>query len=105
MHRRQLDENAGMLFLFALPQGARNGFWMKNTLIPLQIAYMRWEDERTFKVVAVRDMAPCLTDPCTVYSPGAGYNAALEVNEGWFDRHGVSKGSVGEAEGELPTPT
>jgi uncharacterized membrane protein (UPF0127 family) len=103
MHREDLDPDAGMLFLFARPSDG--GFWMKNTLIPLSIAYMRREGERSFEVVNVLDMEPCRKDPCRAYDPGVAYDAALEVNQGWFERHGVSKGSVAQAEGELPTPT
>jgi uncharacterized membrane protein (UPF0127 family) len=103
MHRPELDEDAGMLFLFSMR--SRGGFWMKNTLIPLSIAYLSWEGERSFEVVSIMDMEPCRKDPCPSYNPGVAYDAALEVNQGWFERHDVSKGSTAQAQGTLPTPT
>jgi len=101
MHREELDPDAGMIFLFDMPRDG--GFWMKNTLLPLSIAYMRWEGEGSFEVLAVMDMEPCRSDPCRSYDPGVPYDAALEVNQGWFDRHGVTKGSAAQTEGDLPT--
>jgi uncharacterized membrane protein (UPF0127 family) len=103
MHRPELDPDAGMLFLFAMP--SRGGFWMKNTLIPLSIAYMSREGESSFEVVSIMDMEPCRKDPCPGYNPGVPYDAALEVNQGWFERHDIAKGSTAQAEGILPTPT
>lgn len=102
MDRESLEADAGMLFLFAEPN--TSGFWMKNTLIPLSIAFMRRDGDR-FEVVAVLDMQPCEQDPCRIYEPGATYDAALEVNLGWFGDHGVEVGAVGEVQGELPTPS
>lgn len=103
MHREELDTDAGMLFLFAEPSSG--GFWMKNTLIPLSIAYMSWEGDQDLRVLAVLDMEPCTADPCPGYPPGMSYDAALEVNQGWFDRNGVIPGDVAEVEGELPNPS
>ena len=102
MHRTELADDAGMLFLFPRPDSG--GFWMKNTLIPLQIAYMRKTGPGTYEVLALRDMVPCTEDPCMVYDPGVPYDAALEVNEGWFDRHDVVPGSAAVTEGGLPDP-
>jgi hypothetical protein len=92
MHRTHLDENAGMIFLF--PAAQRGGFWMKDTLIPLSIAYMSRRGPRRFVVVALRDMVPCRLKPCPVYDPMRSYDAALEVNLGWFAVHGVSRGAL-----------
>ena len=107
MHRRSLGRDAGMLFLFAAPH--RGGFWMKNTLIPLSIAYMTREGAR-FKVEAILDMEPCIADPCQIYTPGVPWVGALEVNQGFFTEHGVKVGPwrlqhvVGEwSYGEHPT--
>lgn len=102
MRRTKLGADAGMLFLFPAPDSG--GFWMRNTLIPLQIAFMRRPTHDTFEVLALRDMVPCKKDPCTVYDPGLSYDAALEVNEGWFDAHAIREGSVARVEGTLPTP-
>ena len=73
MNRRTLASNAGMLFLF--PQDVALGFWMKNTLIPLDIAFI--DNER---IVEIRSMVPCREDPCPLTTPSSAYDAALEVN-------------------------
>jgi uncharacterized membrane protein (UPF0127 family) len=90
MGRRELGADEGMLFVF--PRAQRTGFWMKNTLIPLSIAYM----DRTrdgLEVVAIKEMTPCRAVPCPTYPPGASYEAALEMNAGWFERHGIEVGA------------
>jgi uncharacterized membrane protein (UPF0127 family) len=69
-----LPEEVGMLFLFG--ERRSGGFWMKDTLVPLDIAYIA-----DGEVVAVLQMAPCEADPCEVYDPGEPYDAALEVNQ------------------------
>ncbi len=108
MHRRRLGTDAGMLFLFAAPESSP--FWMWNTLVPLSIAYLRWVD-KAFEVVDLKHMTPCRRskqqcgDASRNYSPGTSYDAALEVNRGWFKRHGVSIGDAAQAEGALPTPS
>lgn len=76
MHRPSLPADAGMLFVY--PDDTDGGFWMKNTLIPLTIAFATADGE----IVAVLDMEPCEADPCPTYRPGASYRMALEVNAG-----------------------
>lgn len=93
MNRTSLANDAGMVFLFDRP--TNGGFWMKDTLIPLSIAF--W-DERG-RIVAILDMEPCREDPCPVYEPGATYVGALEVNQGFFDRQGVDLGDLVGLEG------
>jgi uncharacterized membrane protein (UPF0127 family) len=86
MGREQLDEDAGMVFLNSSP--VETAFWMKNTLIPLSVAF--WgEDRRIFRI---RDMVPCREDPCPLYEPGGPWIGALEVNRGFFEDHGVEVG-------------
>jgi hypothetical protein len=94
MGRRELGADDGMLFVF--PKQQFTGFWMKNTLIPLSIAYMKRTGERPgpMEVVAIKEMTPCEADPCPPYPPGAGYDMALEMNAGWFERHGIEPGDV-----------
>ena len=88
MERVALPRNAGMIFLF---EGeTEGGFWMKNTLIPLSIAF--FDDGGA--IVRILDMEPCKADPCPVYDPGVGYHGALEVNRGMFRTWGVSRGDV-----------
>ena len=98
MHREELPAGAGMVFRF--PAERDGGFWMKNTLIPLSIAYF---DERG-EIVAVLDMEPCTADPCPSYDPGVGYSGALEVNRGFFDDAGVTPGWSVELPAGLPPP-
>ncbi len=91
MEREQLAEDAGMIFLYPGQQGPDNGFYMFRTRIPLDIAFMD-EDGR---IVAIRQMLPCESpNPqlCRVYTPGVPYNSALEVNLGYFERHGIGLG-------------
>jgi len=86
MHRESLDDDSGMVFIFSEEQ--RGGFWMKNTLIPLSIAFFDAEGE----ILKILDMRPCEEDPCPIYDPGVAYFGALEVNQGAFDRWGVAEG-------------
>jgi len=86
MFRKSLPEDQGLLFLF--PQATGSPFWMKNTLIPLSIAFA----DQNGKILRILDMEPCPKDPCPTYYPGVAYRQALEVNRGWFARHGVKEG-------------
>ena len=86
MHRDSLRADAGMVFRF--PGEHRGGFWMKNTKIPLSIAYF----DSDGRIVAIMDMDPCHADPCPSYDPGVPYRGALEVNQGFFDEHGIDEG-------------
>jgi uncharacterized membrane protein (UPF0127 family) len=86
--REELPAEAGMLFLFDEP--VNQGFWMKDTLIPLSIAFLDAEG----RIVALRDMEPCRREPCPLYDPGQPYSSALEVNQGAFERWGVGVGDT-----------
>lgn len=86
MDRESLDEDAGMLFLFFEDQDT--GFWMRNTVIPLSIAYF----DRDGEILKILDMDPCEADPCPSYDPGLMYRGALEVNQGAFADWGVEVG-------------
>ena len=88
MHRRSLARNAGMAFVF--PQPIRGGFWMKNTLIPLSIAFF----DRRGRILRIMVMTPCRADPCPTYDPKVAYKGALEVNRGAFARWGVRRGDT-----------
>jgi uncharacterized membrane protein (UPF0127 family) len=88
MNRESLPEDAGMMFVYFEPTSG--GFWMKDTLIPLSIAFI--DEEET--ITQIIDMEPCSKDPCRVYSPDADYVAALEVNQGAFDEWGVDVGDT-----------
>jgi uncharacterized protein len=86
MFREEMPPDAGMVFLWEDPTSG--GFWMKNTLIPLSIAF--WNGEG--RILAILDMEPCEEDPCPVYYPGVAWTGALEVNQGFFDRLGIEVG-------------
>jgi uncharacterized protein len=86
MNRESLPADAGMLFVFE--EDSSGGFWMKNTLIPLSIAFA----DSGGTILRILDMEPCEADPCEIYDPGVFYRSALEVNRGAFDRLGVEEG-------------
>jgi uncharacterized protein len=86
MGRRSLPAKAGMVFVY--PSDVTGGFWMKNTLIPLDIAFY---DARG-RILRTLTMVPCKRDPCRIYSPGVAYRSALEVNAGSFRRWNVRAG-------------
>ena len=86
MNRESLPADAGMIFLFE--EDSSGGFWMKDTLIPLSIAFA----DAGGTIVRILDMEPCEADPCQIYDPGVFYRSALEVNQGAFDRLGVEEG-------------
>ena len=88
MERTELADDAGMVFLFF--EDSSGGFWMKNTLIPLSIAFF----DQSGEILAILDMEPCEADPCEVYDPGVTYRGALEVNQGAFEEWGVEEGDV-----------
>ncbi|MGH2819982.1 MAG: DUF192 domain-containing protein [Actinomycetota bacterium] len=86
MGRKSLPERSGMVFIFF--GKTSGGFWMKNTLIPLSIAFF----DRDGEILRILDMKPCDEDPCKVYEPGVSYWGALEVNQGAFEDWGVEVG-------------
>jgi uncharacterized protein len=86
--RRALAPNAGMAFLWT--SDVRATFWMKNTSIPLSIAF--WG--RRGRILRILDMAPCRRDPCRFYDPQVAFRGALEVNRGAFARWGVHRGDL-----------
>jgi uncharacterized membrane protein (UPF0127 family) len=88
MNRTALAPDAGMAFVFDRPADA--GFWMKDTVISLDIAY--WTHDG--RIVAIRHMRPCRADPCPLYSPGSPYVGAVEANLGFFAHHGVRPGAT-----------
>lgn len=83
MDRRTLDPMAGMLFVF--PESALRSFWMKDTLIPLSIAYI---DER-LTIREIHDMEPLSLVPVPSRFPAM---FALEVNQGVFEQLGIGPG-------------
>jgi uncharacterized protein len=83
MERTELVENAGMLFVFDREQPL--SFWMRNTVIPLSIAYIDAEG----RIADIQDMQPLDETPHPSAEPA---RYALEVNQGFFEERGVEVG-------------
>jgi len=88
MGRTSLPADGGEVFLFDGTVDAT--FWMKDTEIPLSIAF--WDASGT--IVDLEEMVPCTADPCPTYRSRAPYTTALEMNAGWFRDHGVRIGDT-----------
>ena len=88
MGRTSLGENRGMAFLWDEP--VESTFWMKDTLIPLSIAF--WDQDG--RIVSIMDMEPCRADPCPTYGPDAPFVGAVEVAMGELERQGVGVGDT-----------
>ena len=88
MNRKQLDDGKGMIFIFHMetPQS----FWMKNTLIPLSIAF--FDSKR--KLVDMFDMDPEVSEIANprIYRSNKLSQYALEVPKGWFKKNGIKVG-------------
>lgn len=87
MNRDEVPDGTGMLFVFE--DSAVRSFWMANTYVALDVAYM----DATFRIVDIVSMEPLVTDP---YSSSAPAMFALEVRQGWFAEHGIEVGSVAQ---------
>lgn len=92
MGRKHLPLNGGMLFVFE--GSVREPFWMKNTLIPLSIAF--WNEDGI--IVAILDMQPCQRAWCRKYRPSEDFVAALEMHIGSFQRLGIREGDTADVE-------
>jgi len=84
MYRKSMPANAGMLFVFE--EKAGHCFWMRNTDLPLSIAFIA--DDGT--IVNIADMAPQTDDN---HCPKAAIRYALEMNKGWFAQKGLKAGA------------
>ena len=91
MYRKELAEDAGMLFVF--DETEEHSFWMKNTPLLLDMLFI---DERGAIVGVVANATPFTTTPRTVGKPS---RYVLEVNGGWCERHGVRAGDRVRFEG------
>jgi uncharacterized protein len=89
MFRTFLPEDHGMLFVFKHP--GNNWFWMKNTLIPLDII---WMDEKKRIIHIEYQVPPCKMDPCPVYGPRTESLYVLEVNAGVAQRRDLQVGTL-----------
>lgn len=83
MERESLPEGTGMLFIYE--SEATRSFWMKDTYIPLDIAYI----DSGQRIIDIQQMEPMTTDS----HPSAGpFLYALEVPQGWFEARGIEVG-------------
>lgn len=85
MYRDSLDADTGMLFVY--PDEAERSFWMRNTRVPLSIAYI----DAKGRIVHIADLAPLDERSVPSLAPA---KYALEMNKGWFAAHGVQVGST-----------
>lgn len=83
MHRTRLATNSGMLFVLGQPD--LYCFWMKDTPLPLSIAFI----DATGHIIAIQDMEPHSLEP---HCPPAPITTALEMQQGWFRQAGVRVG-------------
>jgi len=91
MWRQELAENTGMLFSYSRERSPDTGFWMYNTRIPLDIAFL---DEQGV-IVSIRHMEPCeASNPrqCRSYPAGRFFWHAVEMNAGYFEQHDLTPG-------------
>ena len=96
--RTPLENQTGMMFrtnmaemdamLFVLPYTQQASFWMKNCVVPLSVAYIDPEGV----IQEIHDLQPGNTNPVSAASPRIRF--ALEVSQGWFNRHQISSGAV-----------
>lgn len=93
MYRSSLPEGRGMVFVF--PSDARICMWMKNTLIPLSVAFI----DRDGRILNIEDMTPQSEDN---HCAAGMARYALEMNRGWFAKHGVAAGDMVEGIKSLP---
>jgi uncharacterized membrane protein (UPF0127 family) len=97
-HRSALPAGSGMAFLF--PRDTTVQFWMKDTLVPLQIAFVGGNG----RVVGVFEMPPCERDPCPTYGPIRPYRYAVELPSGAFTAAGIREGDRVVAENPSGLP-
>ena len=90
MDVESLPKDGGMAFLWDAP--TTEAFWMKDTLIPLSVAFF----DADGRITAILDMTPCRADPCELYRAPGPYAGAMEMNRGAFDRLGVEVGDTVE---------
>jgi uncharacterized membrane protein (UPF0127 family) len=85
MGRKHLGKDEGMLFIFERED--YHGFWMKDTLFPLSIAFI----DKDGRIVWITDMKPLTLDS---HVPPRPILYALEMNKGWFSSYGVKVGDI-----------
>jgi uncharacterized membrane protein (UPF0127 family) len=94
MFRERLTANEGMVFVFDRP--GFYPFWMKNTLIPLDIV---WLDPAGRIVSIAASVPPCKADPCPTYAPAGNAMFVVELVSGFAREHGLKPGDGVTLEG------
>ena len=87
MYREEVPDGTGMLFVF--PDTQVRSFWMANTYVPLDLAYM----DPSFRIVDIVQMEPLVTDG---YPSNAPAMYGLEVRQGWLGEHAIGVGAQAE---------
>lgn len=96
MNRKAMDADHSMLFVFA--DDEPRAFWMKNTLIPLDILYF----DKDRKLVSMQlNAQPCKADPCGIYPSDGNARYVLELNAGTAGRLGLKLGDPLTIEGDV----
>ena len=87
MFRERLDDNEGMLFVF--DGDAERSFWMKNTLIELDMLFIGSD----FEIKKIHNAVPCTEDPCPSYKSGTPVKYVLEIRGGFAEELNVMEGN------------
>ena len=89
MFRKFLPENKGMIFIFDGEE--TQTFWMKNTLIPLDIIFL----DKNLRIVNIKeDVQPCRSDPCEMYPSIVPAQYVIELNGKTVQEIGLNKGDI-----------
>lgn len=96
MHRKEIGPDEGMLFVFPAPQPLH--FYMRNTLVPLSIAFLRSDGV----ILNIAHMEPL---SLKTHSSRLPCRFALEMPQGWFEKHGVKEGDRIELPPEVMADT
>ena len=89
MYRESLPDRTGMLFVF--DEAGTHHFWMKNTMIPLD---MIWMDENGRVIFVSADTPPCRAEPCATYGPEVPAHQVLEIAGGMAAKEKITVGST-----------
>ncbi|HRE16063.1 MAG TPA: DUF192 domain-containing protein [Rhodocyclaceae bacterium] len=95
MHRKAMAPHQGMLFVF--PQVATHCMWMRNTFLPLSVAFL----DETGKIINIEDMEPQTENNHCAAKPA---RFALEMNKGWFASKKIKAGTVIKGVDQAPAP-
>ena len=86
MFVKQMNDSSGMLFIFN--KSDIYTFWMKNTLIPLDMIRINKQHE----IIDIKHATPCTTEICATYEPQGAASYVLEINEWLTDKRGIKIG-------------